>query len=104
MAFFFSAISAQAQKKVKGKRKEVESGGEEREDEDELATASQLASSSSQEWIEIHPTIINQKLFPSLTYWLALTTPNGAPSNPLTVHRTLLECGIDAMAKQVLNI
>ena len=27
--------------------------------------------------------------------------PNGAPANPITVHRALLKCGVDATAKQV---
>ena len=30
-----------------------------------------------------------------------MITPNGAPANPITVHRALLECGVDATAKQV---
>ena len=77
VAFFFSAISAQG------------------------LTQSQAASSATQERISNHPTVINDKLRPSVEYWIALTTPNGAPANPLTIHRALLDCDVDTTAKQV---
>ena len=71
------------------------------ESDGEPFTESQISSTSSQTWISTHPAIINKKLRPSLSYWIALTTPNGAPANPITVHRALLECGVDATASQV---
>ena len=60
-----------------------------------------MRSSATQEWISNHPTVINDKLRPSVEYWIALTTPNGAPANPITIHRALLDCDVDTTAKQV---
>ena len=88
-----------------GPRKKTQKGNDKTDDENgaeshgEPFTESQVSSTSSQTWISTHPAIINKK--PSLSYWIALTTPNGAPANPKTVHRALLECGVDATASQV---
>ena len=68
---------------------------------DEEMTSSQVASAASQDWISEHPTIINNKLCPSINYWIALTTPNGAPANPIVIHRALLEYGVETVAQQV---
>ena len=38
---------------------------------------------------------------PSVSYWIALTTPNGAPTSPLAIHRALLECRVDVFTNQV---
>ena len=101
VAFFFSAISAQGRKKSKGKKASNNDGEDSDENVDEVLTPSQAASSSTQEWILNHPTVINDKLRPSVEYWIALTTPNGAPANPLTIHRAPLDCDVDTTAKQV---
>jgi hypothetical protein len=45
--------------------------------------------------------VVKKRLCPAITYWIALTTPNGAPANPLVVLRALLECGVEAVANQV---
>ena len=42
-----------------------------------------------------------RKLCPCVYYWIALTTPNGAPCSPLVIHRALLECSVDVFANQV---
>lgn len=47
---------------------------------------------------------MDKKLSPAVVYWIALTTPNGAPANPLTVHRALHECGLETLAHQVGQI
>ena len=101
VAFFFSAISAQGRKNSKGKKTTNKDGEDSDENADEVLTPSQAASSATQEWISNHPTVINDKLRPSVEYWIALTTPNGAPANPITIHRALLDCDVDTTAKQV---
>lgn len=104
VAFFFSAISTQGPKKQPSKKggggnDEHVHGAE--SGDDDLITPSQVSSSASQTWVSEHPSIINGKLRPSLSYWVAVTTPNGAPANPITFHRALLECGVEATANQV---
>ena len=101
MAFFFSAISAQGRKKSKEKKKTNKDGEDSDENVDKVLTPCQVASSATQEWLAKHPTVINDELRPSVEYWIALTTPNGAPANPLTIHRALLDCDVDTTAKQV---
>lgn len=104
VAFFFSAISTQGLKKQRGKKKaNDEDADEESDDADEFPDSSQLASSTSQEWVASHATIVNHKLCPSVSYWIALTTPNGAPSSPLVIHRALLECNVDVFTNQVIK-
>ena len=93
-AFFFSAISTQEKKKG--------SINEESEDSEEEHDQSPVPSTFSQQWLDGNPTLINKSLWPAITYWLALTTPNGAPANPLVVHRALLECGMGVTATQVI--
>ncbi|KAJ7378897.1 hypothetical protein OS493_019588 [Desmophyllum pertusum] len=105
VAFFFSAISTQGPKKQPSKKggggnDEHVHGAE--SGDDDLITPSQVSSSASQTWVSEHPSIINGKLRPSLSYWVAVTTPNGAPANPITFHRALLECGVEATANQIL--
>ena len=102
VAFFFSAISTQSLKK-QTKKKKADEEDEDSDDNEHIPDSSQLASSTSQGWVTSHPTIVNQKLCPSRNYWIALTTPNGAPCNPLVIHRALLECRVDVIANQVTN-
>lgn len=99
VAFFFCAISAHSLKK-KGSKKNAndEEEDEESDDPEQLVECSQIA---SQEWVDSHPTIVKQKLCPSVSYWIALTTPNGAPSSARIIHRALLECSVDICANQV---
>ena len=103
VAFFFSAISTQSLKKEQSKKKtQVEEEGS--DDADEFPDSSQYGNSTSQEWVASHTTIINQKLCPCVSYWIALTTPNGAPCSPLVIHRALLECNVDVFANQVKTL
>ena len=105
VAFFFSSISTQSLKEKRGKRNvKDKEDDEESDDADQLLQSSQLANSTSKQWIDSHPTIVNQKLCPSLNYWIALTTPNGAPSSALVIHRAFLECNVDIIANQVTTI
>ena len=98
----------QLKKKRKAKSKAKAKGKEEDEDSDEsndeTVTSSQVASTTSQEWIAEHRSIVDKRLCPAVVYWIALTTPNGAPANPLTVHRALHECGVETLAHQVRKI
>lgn len=93
-ALFFSAISTQEKKK--------ESINDESEDSEQKHDQSSVPSTSSQQWLDGNPTSINKSLWPAITYWLALATPNEAPANPLLVHRALLECGMGVTATQVI--
>ena len=98
MAFFFSAISAQGSPKSKGK-KQARAAELEGDDcsNDEVST-SQVASNTSPGWLSGHAT---EKLRPTINYRIALTTPNGAPANPIFIHRGLLHCDVETMANQV---
>ena len=99
MAFFFSAIGTQGPKKApKKNQKNLEHKGEESDSEHFTI---QLSSSSSQSWISSHPALVNKKLLPAINYWIALNTPNGAPANPITIHRALLGCGVHVIANTV---
>ena len=104
VAFFFGAISAQGPKKSRGKKAATVEEYESDESNDEALTSSQVASTASQNWIADYPTIVNEKLCPCINYWIALTTPNGAPANPLVIHRALLECDVETVAQQVLIV
>lgn len=92
-AFFFSAISTQEKKKG--------SINEESDDSEDDQETSSIPITSSQQLVDGNPTLVNKSLWPAITYWLALTTPNGAPANPLVVHRALLDCGVGVTANQV---
>ena len=93
-AFYFSAISTQEKKN--GSINE-ESGDNDVEDHE----PSPVPSTFSEQLLDGNPTRVNKSLWPVITYWLALTTPNGAPANPLVVNRALLECGMAVTANQV---
>ena len=93
-AFPFSAISMHEKKKG--------SINEESEDSEEDQEPSPVPNRFSQQWLDGDLTVTNKSLWPAITFWLALTTPNGAPANPLVVHRALLECGMGATATQVI--
>ena len=96
-AFFFSAISTHA----KSKAKVNEDNEEESDESDEDSPCSQIPSTTTQQWIDGNPALVNKSLCPAITYWLALTTPNGAPASPIVVHRTLLKCGVNVTANKV---
>ena len=101
VAFFFGVVGVQGPRKSRGKKGATAEEYASDENNDEVLTSSQAASAASQDWISEHQTIINGKLCPSINYWIALTTPNGAPANPIVIHRALLECGVETMAQQV---
>ena len=101
ITFSFGAISAQGRKNSKGKKTTNKDGEDSDENADEVLTPSQAASTTTREWISNHPTVINNKLRSSVEYWITLTIPNGAPANPITIHRALLDCDVDTTAKQV---
>ena len=99
MASFSSAIGTQGPKKApKKNQNNLENNGEE---SDSKHFTSQVSSSSSQSWISNRPALVNKKLFSPINYWIALSTPSGAPENPITIHRALLECGVHAVANKV---
>ena len=92
VAFFFSAICTQEKKKGS----EDESGNS-----DEELESSQVPSSTSQQWLGGNLASVNKALCPAISYWVALTTPNGAPASPISVHKALLNCGVDVTVDQV---
>ena len=99
VAFFFSAITRQILKNQKKKKADEED--EDSDDNEHFPDSSQVASSTNQGWVTSHPTIVNQKLCPSVNYWIALTTPNGASCNPIVILCALLECRVDVTVNQV---
>ena len=101
VAFFFGAITAQGPTKNRGNKGTAVEECERDGSNDEEMTSSQVASAASQDWISEHPTIINEKLCPSINFSIALTTPNGAPANPIVIHRELFECGVETVEQQV---
>ena len=74
---------------------------EDSDDTEEWEEVSQLADSASQDCLANHAFIINEKMCPIVSYWIALTTPNGAPTSPLAVHRAFLECRVDVFTNPV---
>lgn len=68
---------------------------------DEELDSSQVPSSTTQQWLDGNLTSVNKSLCPAISYWVALTTPNGAPASPISVHRALLDCGVEVTANQV---
>ena len=90
-------ISTHAKSKAK-----VNEGSEEESDEsDEDSPCSQIPSTTTQQWIEGNPALVKKSLCSAITYWLALTTPNGAPASPIVVHRTLLKFGVDVTGNKL---
>ena len=101
MAFFFSAISAQGPSKSKGKKKASAPEPEGDDGSNDEVSTIQVASNTSPVWLADHATVVDEKLSPTINYWIALTTPNGAPANPIFIHRALLDCDVETMANQV---
>ena len=107
VGFFFSAIACygkgrNAQKSRGTADKDGQAESEDTDEEGEIKS-SQVAATSSSVWIWEHRSVVDRKMCPAISYWIALTTPNGAPANPLIVHRALLECGMErVVAKQVI--
>ena len=87
---------------VEKSKAKVNDEQEEESDENDEPT-SQIPTSTFQQWIDGSPMVVNKSLYPTISCWLALTTPNGAPANPITVHRKLLKHmhGVSVTAKQV---
>ena len=67
VAFFFSAIATQRLKKQRCKQKANEDH-EDSDDTEECEEFSQVAGSSSQDWLANHASIINEKMCPSVSY------------------------------------
>jgi len=101
VAFFFSAISAQGPQNSRGKKQPSAANPESDDNNEEFITSSQVASNTSQEWLCNHSTVVDEKLRPAINYWIALTSPNGAPVNPIHIHRALLICDVETTANQV---
>ena len=93
-AFFFSAISSQEKKH----------GCINEETDDESSFGGDIPSSITQQWLEGNMTTINKSLCLAISYWVALATINGAPDSPISVHKALLNCGLDVTATQVMNV
>ena len=82
-------------------KQKVNEDNEEESNESDEDFPSQIPSTTTQQWIDGNPALVNMSLCPAITYWLALTTPNGAPASPIVVHRTLLKCGVSVTANKV---
>ena len=100
VAFFFSAIATHRLKKQRGKQNPNEDH-EDSDDTEECEEVSQLAVSSSQDWLANYASIINEKMCPIVSFWIELTTPNSAPINLLTIHRALVVCRVDVFTNPV---
>ena len=81
--FFFSAIASQEKKK----------GSINENTDAESSSEDEIPSSFSQQWLEGNLTNANKSLCPAIAYWVALTTVNGAPASPISVHKALLNSG-----------
>ena len=99
VAFFFSAICTQEKKKGSIQESEDESDNSNEEFE-----SSPVPSSTSQQWLDGNLASVNKALCPAISYWVALTTPNGAPASPISVHKALLNCGVDVIVDQVKHL
>ena len=87
---------------LKKKRKRSIPGREDESDSsDEKLESSQVPSSTSQQWLDGNLASVSKALFPAIAYWVALTTPNGAPASPISVHKALFNCGVDVIGTQV---
>ena len=47
---------------------------------------------------------VNKSLCPAITYWVELTTVNGAPPSSISVQKTLLNSGLEVTATQVIKL
>ena len=94
VAFFFSAIASQEKKK----------GSINENTDEESSSEDEIPSSFSQQWLEGNLTIVNKSLCPAIAYWVALTTVNGAPASPISVHKALLNSGLEVTATQVIKL
>lgn len=74
------------------------------ETENENNSGDDIPSSITQQWLEGNLTNVNKSLCPAISYWVALTTINGAPASPISVHKALLNCGLDVTATQVMKL
>ena len=97
MAFFFSSIATQDSKR---KKQKIEDDNYSDSDENEES----LQSSAPPASYEAHSVVKKKNLRAVIWYWLALTKPNGVPANPLLVLRSLIECGVEADARQVSSL
>ena len=90
-AFFFSAIATHERKK----------------EPDENDTAEDMRSqvrSQVDRLVGGNVENTDKVLHPAISYWITLTTPNGTPANPITVHRALLDCGVAVTSSQVRKL
>ena len=76
---------------------------EEESAESDESTSSQVPTRTTQQWIDGNPAIVNKSLYPAISYWLALTTPKGAPANSILVNEKLLKHGVSVTANKVKN-
>ena len=93
VAFFFSAIASQEKKE----------GSINENTDKKSSSGDEIPSSISQQWLEGNLTNVNKSLCPAIAYWVALTTVNGAPASPISVHKALLNSGLEVTATQVIN-
>ena len=45
-----------------------------------------------------------KSLCPAIAYWVALTTLNGRPASPISMHKALLNSGLEVTATQVIKV
>ena len=93
VAFVFSAISTSEINEARTKESTME------EDSSSSDSDTPCTSRISQE--SGNSTV--KKYYPAISFWIALTTPNGTPANPITIHRALLHLGVKVIANQVIT-
>ena len=94
MAFFFSAIASQEKKK----------GSFNENTDEESSSEDEIPRWFSQQWLEGNLTNVNKSLCPAIAYWVALTTVNGTPASPISVHKALLNSGLEVTATLVIKL
>ena len=86
IAFFSSAISTREKKKVSIIEETAEESSLSEKDEN----LSPIPSATTEQWLDGSLASINKSLFPAISYWVALTTRNGAPASSISVHKALI--------------
>ena len=72
--------------------------------DEESNSEDEIPSSISKQWLDGNLTNVNKSLCPAIAYWVELTTVNGAPANPISVHKALLNSGLEVTATQVIKL
>lgn len=93
VVFFFSAISVFDDK---NKKSASEDNVETVESEQSL-----LSETNSSQSTTVYESAVRKKRYPAISYWIAVTSKNGAPVRDLSLRKALLKCNVEIDAKTV---